>query len=215
MFEKLYKSENYLFIFRINTNEDQVLRYAAAVEKRRKRILSLLGYENSCLTKKAVYIIERSENEKIQSGKGNSQCIHIYVNHIGEIMKECNLIIHEETHFLLYNLCPQISFFLNEGIAEYICWEYTKRDIPKEFMDNLIYIKEITQEMILSKDNWLKNYSQRGIWIYGIACLFIRCALGNTYTVKELLDTVYVNNQIKLINEGLKECMILNEEKNG
>ena len=215
MFNKIFKSKNYLFIFKIIVTEEQVIKYAAAAEERRKRILSLLGYKDGCMEKKAVYIVDMSENENMQSGQGNSQCIHLYINSINEIMQDCNLVIHEETHFLLFNLYPQISVFLNEGIAEFICWEYTKKDIPQDFMDNFRYIKEISRDIILSNDNWLKYYSQRGIWIYGIAYLFVKCTLGSKFTVRELLDSVYINNQTELINQGLKACIIMNEGKNG
>lgn len=206
MSEKIYKSPNYLFIFRVHATDEQIIKYVDNAEKRRVRILSLLGCSDT-IDYKAIYIIDESDQENLQSGKGNSKCIHIFIQNINDIMEDNNLIIHEETHFLLYNICPQISLFLNEGIAEYMCWELTQKNIPKEFIENIGYIKEISAEMILSNTNWLRNYSKQGIWIYGIAYLYTKCILSDKYTVIELLDNIYRDNKVELINEALNECI--------
>ena len=206
--EKLYQSRNYLFLFRIDVSNEQVVEYARQVEKRRKDILVLLGCESVQIGKKPVYIIDKSENENVRSGKGNAKCIHIFISKLDDVLTNINLVIHEETHFLLFNMYPQISVFLNEGIAEYICWRYTNRDMPEQFEKNMKYIQQITSEMILSCENWMKKYSSQKIWIYGIACLYVDCIMADKYTIKEFLDEIYVKKETDIIRKTLRNCQV-------
>ena len=204
--EKLYQSSNYLFLFRINVSDEQITQYAAETESRRKDIVKLLGYEAETIKRKPIYIIDESEDVNMHMGKANAQCIRIFINELRDIYANLNLVIHEETHFLLFNMYPQISPFLSEGIAEYICWKQTKRTKPKEFFQNMKYVHEITSEMILTVDNWMKRYSSQGIWIYGIACLYIECMLGDRYTVKDILEEIYVRENSDIIEKTLLSC---------
>lgn len=203
---KLYQSKNYLFQFRIDATDEQIVEYANQVERRRLDILKLLGCERDIVCKKPIYIIEKSENENMQSGKGNAQCIHLFVSELQDLSKNKNLVIHEETHFLLFNMYPEISVFLNEGIAEYICWRYTKNAIPEEFEKSMKYIQEITSDMVLSNENWLKSYSSQGIWIYGIAYLYMECMLSDRHTVIDMLNEIYVRKQTSIISKTLQSC---------
>lgn len=204
--EKLYQSKNYMFLFRIDATDEQIVDYANQVERRRKDILNLLGCEYDMIHKKPIYIIDKSVDKNLQIGKGNAQCIQIFVSDLKDVIENSNLVIHEETHFLLFNMYPEISVFLNEGIAEYICWRYTKKDIPVEFEKSMKYIQEITNKMILSNENWLKNYSARGVWIYGIAYLFIEHMLADKYTVIDILNEIYVKKQTDIISKTLQSC---------
>lgn len=61
--------------------------------------------------------------------------------------------------------------------------------------------------------NWMKAYQKNGIWIYGVACLYIEILLENRYTIKELLQEIYINNNIDIIKSGLVESVKLGESK--
>lgn len=211
--EKIKQSQHYLFIFKIAISDDQAICFTNEVEKRREDIMKLMGFANDLINCKPVYIIDQSKDKNYIHGTGNRSSIQIYVNNLNDIYENVNLAIHEETHFILSMLCPEISSFLNEGIAEYVCWKYTNREKPAEFMQNFRHIRSVTCDMILSRDNWMKAYQKNGIWIYGVACLYIEILLENRYTIKELLQEIYTNNNIDIIMSGLVESVKLGESK--
>jgi hypothetical protein len=204
--DKIFQSQHYLFVFKVEADEEQAGRFINEVETRLYGISELLGYSDKIIETRPVYIIDKTDDIHFLHGNGSRQCIHLYVNQLDEINGNINLAIHEETHYILSNLCPEISTFLNEGIAEYVCWKYTGRRMPDAFMSNMKYIREISEEMVLSRDNWMKEYQARGIWIYGVASLFIKTMLSARHTVREILHEVYSDGNISVISETLEAC---------
>ncbi len=204
---KLIQSLHYLFLFKIDVSDEAVKRFTEEVEKRREDIIALMGFKGATINIKPVYMVARSEYKNHLHGTGNLNSIQIYVNDFQDIYENINLVIHEETHFILSALCPEVSAFINEGIAEYVCWKYTNREKPAEFMQNIGHICGVTCDMILSKDNWMKEYQKRGIWIYGVACLYIEKLLEYKITISELLQEIYRNHNTEIIKIGLEDCL--------
>lgn len=206
MKQKIYKSENYFYVFEIDIKKDEIEKFAQQAEDRRKKILSVLGIsENICL-KKAMYIISNVQSSSLVYGKSNSQSIVICVSDKERdlLSPHNNMLIHEETHFLLLNIWPEISSFINEGIAEYICWKTKNLPIPNAFYKNKDCFKNLSENMILKQKNWMKLYVARGIPIYGLACIFIE-QITESITIKKLLDEIYIYRNISKVTNTLKK----------
>ena len=196
MTRKIIKSRNYLYIFELEIETEDMNRFALQAEQRRNAILKTLGIAENIEFKKAIYTVSLCQNQSYVFGRSNRREIRIYISKDGNDKNDffetySNMLIHEETHFILFNIWPEISAFFSEGIAEYVCWKVKGRPIPIEFCKAKDYLGALSLEKVLNSKRWVHLCKMYGVPVYVLGCMLVDYVVADI-TIKQWLDEIYV-----------------------